>query len=138
MILFFTVFAAIDFFLWVGEDEYMIQPLFNGCDTSRILAADDVGNLLWKMQAFLGYNLRIFDEIDGDVVVNKAQHIKIQGIGIAFHLQDILCTHFAAAGIADDGYRVVRLIQMEVAVQGKTGSGPDVIQHIALRNSANV
>ena len=107
MILFFTVFAAIDFFLWVGEDEYMIQPLFNGCDTSRILAADDVGNLLWKMQAFLGYNLRIFDEIDGDVVVNKAQGVKVNKINGTFNLHDVLLAHLVASGILNNGNAAV-------------------------------
>ena len=56
---------------------------------------------------FLLYDLTIFDDDDGDVVVDKCQHIQIQHINITFYCQNNFSAHFAAAGVFGDSNSAV-------------------------------
>lgn len=71
-ILLFAVFAAVDLVLLVCQGEDMLQPLLDRSDTSWVPAVDDISDLSREMKVFLLYDLRILDDIDGDIVVNKA------------------------------------------------------------------
>lgn len=80
----------------------MGQSLFDGSDASGVAAFDDVFDLFGKYQFFFFYNLTVFDDVDGDVVVDECQYIQIQHIDITFYFQNVLFAHFSAAGVFDD------------------------------------
>ena len=80
----------------------MGQSLLNGSDASGVAAFDDVFDLFGKYQYLLLYDLTIFDDIDGDVVVDECQDIQIQHVDVTFYFQNILFAHFSAAGVFDD------------------------------------
>ncbi len=85
MILLFTIFTAIDLIFLISQKENMFQSLFNGGDTPGIFAADDIYNLFRKFQLLLFYNLSIFYNIHGDIVVNKTQDGQIKGVNVTFY-----------------------------------------------------
>lgn len=80
----------------------MGQSLLDGSDASGVAAFDDVFDLFGKYQYLLLYDLTIFDDVDGDVVVDECQYIQIQHIDVTFYFQNILFAHFSAAGVFDD------------------------------------
>ena len=58
----------------------MGQSLLDGSDASGVAAFDDVFDLFGKYQFFFLYNLTVFDDVDGDVVVNIAEDIDVDGV----------------------------------------------------------
>ena len=80
----------------------MGQSLLDGSDASGVAAFDDVFDLFGKYQFLFLHNLAVFDDIDGDVVVDECQYIQIQHIDVTFYFQNILFAHFSAAGVFDD------------------------------------
>lgn len=80
----------------------MGQSLLDGSDASGVAAFDDVLDLFGKYQFFLLYDLTVFDDVDGDVVVDECQYIQIQHIDVTFYFQNILFAHFSATGVFDD------------------------------------
>ena len=71
-IFFFTVFTSVDLPLFIGQQEDLIESLLDGCDAARIIAGDDVFYLLWQMQLHLRDDRVVLDDIDGDIVIDKA------------------------------------------------------------------
>ena len=80
----------------------MGQSLLDGSDASGVAAFDDVFDLFGKYQFLLLYDLTIFDDVYGDVVVDEGQYIQVQHIDITFYFQNVLFAHFSAAGVFDD------------------------------------
>ena len=70
-----AVFTAVDFVFFIGENEDVGEFLFDGGDTSRILALDNVFDLFWEGQFFFIDQFSVFDDIDRDIVVNKSEYI---------------------------------------------------------------
>ena len=89
VILLFAVFAAVDPFHRICQDEYLFQLLLNRGDTSRVFAADYVVDLFRKRQGLFLHNFIIFDDIDRDIVINKTKSIQIDLVDGAFNLDDI-------------------------------------------------
>ena len=58
----------------------MGQSLLDGSDASGVAAFDDVFDLFGKYQFLLLYNLTVFDDVDGDVVVDIAEDIEVDGV----------------------------------------------------------
>ena len=58
----------------------MGQSLLDGSDASGVAAFDDVFDLFGKYQFLLLYDLTVFDDVDGDVVVDIAEDIKVDGV----------------------------------------------------------
>ena len=133
-VLLFAVFAAVDLFILICEDEDVIQTLFDGSDAAGIFAMNDIFDFFWKRQRFLGDNLAVFDDVYGDIVVDDGQYVKVKSIDVAFHLQNVLFAHLVASGIFDDGDRTVQLVQLQMMVDGHAFSGFDMIEHEALFN----
>ena len=84
MIFLLAVLAAIDFVLRIGKNENVIQFLLDRSDTSRIFAADYICDLFREAERFFIYNLRVFNNIDSDVMVNESEDIKIHEVNRAF------------------------------------------------------
>ena len=80
----------------------MGQSLLDGSDASGVAAFDDIFDLFGKYQFFFLYNLTVFDDVDGDVVIDECQDIQIQHVDVTFYFQNVLFAHFSAAGVFDD------------------------------------
>jgi len=83
------------------------QSLLDGSDASGVAAFDDVFDLFGKYQFLLLYDLTVFDDVDGDVVVDECQYIQIQHIDVTFYFQNVLFAHFSAASVFDDSHSAV-------------------------------
>ena len=127
-----AVLAAVYLALCVRQAEDMGQFLLDGGDAPGIVASDDILDLPGQRQLLLFHDLPVLDDIDGDIVVDKGQHVQIQHVDVAFHFQDVLFVHFVASGVLDDGYGAVQLVQLEMLVDFQAPSGLDVVQHEAL------
>ena len=90
------------------------------------------------MQLFLFHNLVIFDDIDGDMVVDVAENVQIEGIDGTFHLNNIFFPHFIAAGVFDDCHGAVQTVEFQVVVDAHTHSRLNMVQHKALMDSADI
>ena len=75
-----------------------------------IRTVDHIGETLGKLDRFLFHDLLVFDDVNGDVMVDVAKHIQIHHIETTLDLQDILSSHLVAAGIFDDGNLAVQLV----------------------------
>ena len=113
----------------------MIQPLLNGSNTSGVFAFDHIGDLFWKLQLFFVNNLFVLDDIDSDIVVNKAKDIQIQLFDRTFNFDDILNTHFVAAGVFDNGNCTVKLVQFQVMIDRHGFACLDMVKNIASRSA---
>ena len=51
--------------------------------------------------ALLG-NLVVADDVDGDVVVNVAEDVEVDGVQRSLDLDDIFSSHLVALGVLDD------------------------------------
>jgi hypothetical protein len=65
-------------------------------------------------------------------VVDKGEHVQIQHVDIALHLQNILFSHLVAPGIFDDGNGTVQLVQLQMMIDGEAFPGLDVVENKAL------
>ena len=116
----------------------MIQFLLDGCDASWISAPNDIFDLFWKFQFLFFYDFFIFNDVDCDVVINKAEDIKIHKVNGAFDFDNIFFAHFAAPRVFDDSYAAVQLIQMKIFIDVHALSGLDVVQNKALGDTSYV
>lgn len=55
----------------------MLKLLLDRGDASWILALDDIGDLRWEGETLFSDDFPVLDDVDGDVVVDKAQHVKV-------------------------------------------------------------
>ena len=130
----FTVFAAVNFFLLVGQYKDVWKLLLNGSDAAGIPAFDDVFDLFWQTQISFLNDLAVLDHIDGDVMVDKTENIDIQCIDITLHLQDILFSFFIAARIFDDRNCTIQFIKLEKMLDRQAFACFNMIQYKALLN----
>ena len=56
----------------------MRELLLNGSDTARILATNNILNHFGKYQFLLGNNFAAFNNVYGNIVIDKCQNIQIQ------------------------------------------------------------
>ena len=70
-----TILTSVNFLLRVSEDEYVIQALLDGSDAAWVLAFDDVCDLFWKFQDPFLNDLLVFDDVDGDVVIDETEDV---------------------------------------------------------------
>lgn len=111
----FAVNASIYAVFSVGELENVIKSPFLGSDTSRILAADNIGDLLWKLKVFLFHNGSVFDVTDGNIRINVTKHIQIQ-VQIIGDLNNIFFAHLAADRILNDSDAAVQFVETKIFV----------------------
>jgi len=53
------------------------EPLLNRGDAAGILAVEDIGDLLGELEVFFCHDFTVFDDVDGDVVVDDCQHVHV-------------------------------------------------------------
>ena len=90
----------------------MIQTLLDRGDTARVSATDDIPDLFWKCQALFVYNFLVLNDVDRDVVIDKAQNVQVHKVDRAFDFHNVFFAHLAALCIFDDGNTAVELIEM--------------------------
>ena len=127
----FAVFAAVDLFLRIGQDKDVRQFLLDRSDAPGIFAFDDILDFLGQHQLFFLNDLTVLDDIDGDGMIDEAEDIQIQHIDVTLHLEDVLFSHFIAAGVLDDRHGTVQFVQLQMMVDGKAHACFDVIEHKA-------
>ena len=127
VVFFFAVFAAVYFFFFIGKEENVGQALLNGSDAAGVFALDDVFDFLGENQFFFVYDFSVFNDVDGNVVVDKGKDVQIQHIDVAFYFQDVFFAHFVAAGVFDNGNGTVQLVQLQMMVKGKALSGFNMV-----------
>lgn len=75
-----AVLAAVHLLPLVGEEEYLIKLLLDGGDASWIFAFDYVGYGLRECEFLLLDNLAVLNDVDGDIVVYKAEDIEVDEV----------------------------------------------------------
>jgi hypothetical protein len=137
-VLFITVFATVDFVRFIREIEDMGKFLLDGGNTAGIMTADNAVDFPGKDQSSFFYDDTILDDVYGNVMINESQNVKVQGIDIAFHFQNIFFAHLAASGILDDGNGTVEFIKAEVMIDGHALAGLNMIKYETFFNFSYV
>lgn len=76
-VFFLAVSAAVDFVRLIGQEENLVKLLLDRGDTTGIFAGNDILDKLWQMQDFFLDDLIVLDDIDSNVMVDKAQNVKV-------------------------------------------------------------
>ena len=134
----FAVFASVDLIFFVSEIKDMIQFLLDGCDTSRILAADHIPDLFWEFQLFLFNDLFILNDIYRDIVIDKSKDVQIHKVDRTLDLDDVFPAHLAALCVLYDSNTAVKLVQVEIFVNIHALSCLDVVQDKAFRYTSYI
>jgi len=107
-----TVSAAVHFPLLVSEEEYLIEPLLDRSDTARILAGNNIHDLLRKSELALFDDFAVFYNIDRNIVVNKAENIKVKIIDRAGDFNNILSSHLVGRRVLYDRDGAIKLTKL--------------------------
>jgi hypothetical protein len=89
------------------------------------------------MEAALFHPLAVPDDVDGDFVVDIAQHVHVHFQG-GVNFDDVLFPHPAGADVFDNGHGAVQPVQVEVLVNVHALSGLDVVQDHAVLDAVDV
>ena len=134
----FAVFAPVDLIFLISEHEYVIQSLFDGCDTSGVFAADHIADLFGKPELLFLHDLLVLNDIDCDVVIDESENIQIHEIDRAFNLDNIFLSHFIALGVFDDRNTAIEFIKMKVFVDIHASAGLNMVENKAFRDTSYV
>ena len=137
-VLFFTVLAAVGLLLLIGEDEDLIEPLLDRCDTSRIFAFDHVPYLPGESERFFGDDLAVLDDVYGDIVVNEPEDIQVHKIYGTLDLHDVFLSHFTAFCVFDDGNTAVQFVKVEIPIDLHALACLDMVQHKAFGDTSYI
>ena len=137
-VFFFAVFTPVDLILLVGEYEYMIQALLDGCDAARVFAFDHIADLPGQLQVFLFDDLFIFNNIDRDVVIDESENVQIHEIDRTLDLDDILFAHFIALCVFDDRNAAVQLIEVKIFIDIHASASFYVVENKAFRDTSYI
>ena len=94
----------------------MGQSLLDGSDAALVLAFDDVCDLFWKFQDPFLNDLLVFDDVDGDVVIDETEDVQVEVLDRAFYFDDVLDAHLVALCIFDDGNGAVKFIKLQIMI----------------------
>ena len=116
----------------------MIQALLDGSDAAWVLTFDDVCDLFWKFQDPFLNDLLVFDDVDGEVVIDETEDVHVEVLDRAFYLDDVLDTHFVALGILDDGNGAVKFVKFQVMINSHGFAGLDMVKYETFVKCSNV
>ena len=105
---------------------------------SMVRYADHIHDLSGKGEDLLIYNLAVLNDVDSDIVIDKAQDVEINGVDRTFYFDNVFAAHFIAAGIFNDGHTAVHLVQFQIVVDGHSLSGLDVVEYESIFNSSYI
>lgn len=93
----FTVQATIAVRFFIAQHEDLVEVFLRACDAARVLALYNIFDATWQHDVLFLHKLTVFNGAYGDVVIDKAEHIEVDG-EVAFNLDDIFSAQLAAAG----------------------------------------
>ena len=134
----FAVFAAVYFFFRIGKDEYMIQTLLDRSDAARVFAFDNICDLFRKFQDPFFNDLFIFDDVYGNVVIDKTKDVQIEVFNRAFYFDNILDAHLIALCIFDDCNGTVKFVKFQVMIDCHGFAGLDMVKDKTFVKCSNV
>ena len=134
----FAVFTSVNFFFRVGKDKYLIQTLLDGSDAARVLAFDNICDLLWKLQDSFFNDLLVFDDVDGDNVIDETEDVQVEVFDRAFYFDDVLDAHLVALCIFDDGNGAIKFVEFQVMIDGHGFAGLDMVKYETFVKCSNV
>mgnify|MGYP001702059414 CR=1 FL=1 len=134
----FAIFASVNFVLLIGKNKYLVKALLDGSDAAWVLTFDDVCDLFWKFQDPFLNDLLVFDDVDGDVVIDETEDVQVEVLDRAFYLDDVLDTHFVALGILDDGNGAVKFVEFQVMINSHGFAGLDMVKYETFVKCSNV
>lgn len=107
----FTILAAVNALLAIGQAEDLRQFLFDGGNTARIAAADNIVNFFgkFKMNSFCQY--AVLDHADGDAGIQITENVQID-INEVKNLNDVFFAHFDTACIHDHGNSATKIAEL--------------------------
>ena len=133
-----TILTSVNFLLRVGKDEYVIQTLLDGSDAARVLAFDNICDLLWKLQDSFFNDLLVFDDVDGDIVIDETEDVQVEVFNRAFYFDDVLDAHLVALCIFDDGNGAIKFVEFQVMIDGHGFAGLDMVKYETFVKCSNV
>ena len=137
-VFFLAVFAAIDFFFGIRQDEDLVEFLLYRSDTAGIFAFDDVYDLFRRLQFSLLNDLFVLDNVDRDVVIDESDNVQIERIDGAFYFDDVFFAHLVAFGIFDDRDLVVGLVELKIVIDRHGFSGFDMVEDVSFMKSTYI
>ena len=137
-VLFFTVLAAVGLLLLIGEDEDLIEPLLDRCDTAVVVVFDPVPDLAGESERFFGEDLSVLDDVYGDIVVNEPVDIQVHKIYGTLDLHDVVLSHFTALCVFDDGNTAVQFVKVEIPIDLHALACLDMVQHKAFGDTSYI
>ena len=126
-IFFFTVLTSVSGCFWICQKENIRQFLFDGCNTSWVLAVNNICQFLWQMKRLLLGNLAVGDDVHGNLVIQKTDDIEIDTVKAACNLDDIFLAHFFAAGILDNRNLAVQFAEIQILVDFHAHTGRNMV-----------
>ena len=137
-VFFLAVFAPVDLLSGIGQHKDVIQLLLDGSDAAGVAASGHILDFLWQGQPFFLYDAVVLYDIDGDVVIDEAQSVQIDGVDGTLDLDDILLAHLVAPGVLDDGHAAVEFIQIQILIDLHTSACFNMIQHKAFTEASEI
>ena len=61
-------------------------------------------------------DLLVFDDVDGDVVIDETEDVQVKVFDRAFYFDDVLDAHLVALCIFDDGNGAVKFVEFQVMI----------------------
>ena len=115
----------------------MIQSLLDRSDAARILAVNHVADFVRQMESFFVYDLRIFYNIYGNIMINKTEDVQIHKVDRTLNFHDIFLSHFITLCIFYDCNAAVQFIQMQVFIDIHASPCLDMIQNKSFFNTSD-
>ena len=129
VIFFFAVFAPVHFIFRIGQDEDMIQLLFDGSDTAWILAFDHIFDLFRKRQRLFVDDFFIFNDIDRNVVIDESEDIQVDDVDRTFDFDDVLLAVFSAPCVLNHRNGTIQILQFQKLIDQQGFACLDMIQN---------
>ena len=115
--------------IFIIEIEDMRKLLLDRGDAARVLAGDDIDELLRKSQLFFVYDHTVPDDVDGDVMINETKYVQIELIDRAFYFNNVFFAHLVAVRIFDDRNAAVHFVQSQVFIDRHALSSLDMVEY---------
>ena len=83
-------------------------------------------------------DLLVFDDVDGDVVIDETEDVQVEVFDRAFYFDDVLDTHLVALCIFDDGNGAVKFVEFQVMIDCHGFAGLDMVKYKTFVKCSNV
>jgi len=127
IMLFFAICTAVNSFFGICKNEDVIKFLFDRGYATGVLTMQYICDFLGKSKVLLFYNIAAFNNINGDIVIDVAQDVKVYILEGGFDFDDVLLAHFVAGNIFDNGNYTVKFAKSKVMIDIHGLAGFDMV-----------